>query len=353
MQTGAISFCDKQSLNIKSNDAKKTINDKLLNYGIKILQKHFEKFNSDTFKKLTNNPYLISIKSNGNPYLMFLTRFLETDICIMIDKKVQQGYFLPRMIIDKVCFHHSLFSDTIFDGEMIKDNNNNWIFMINDIVVNQGVTLDNVNFMKRLSIIHDTINTKYFLLPTQKFSVQVKKYFNMNDIDDALTMRTKVDYTSRGVLFKPMFPKFRDILHNFDDTLIDNTRKLKFSDENKFLDANHHASPSIPIERLALSDTTIANESSKTTKQGVIGDTPPDPVNVFNNKILEVEKTEKPDVYNLYENNKVIGIACISTLRVSKLLRKTFENVNLLEKIKMECQFSDTFSNKYTPVSVV
>ncbi len=93
MQTGSISFCEKQALNIKSNDTKNLFNDKLIHYNVKILQKHFERFNEDTFTKLKNNPYVASLKSNGNPYLLFLTTFQNADVCIMIDKKIQQGYF--------------------------------------------------------------------------------------------------------------------------------------------------------------------------------------------------------------------------------------------------------------------
>ena len=63
MQTGTISFCDKQSLNIKSNDTKKVFNDKLNDYGIKILQKHFEKFDDNSFN---NNKFIFYTVRNNN-----------------------------------------------------------------------------------------------------------------------------------------------------------------------------------------------------------------------------------------------------------------------------------------------
>lgn len=339
MQTGTISFCDKQSLNIKSNDTKKYFNDKLLNYNVKILQKHFEKFGNDTFNKLKKNPYIASLKSNGNPYLLFLTKFYKTDICIMIDKKIQQGYFLPRMIIDRLCFDTSLFADTLFEGEMIKSGEE-WIFMINDVLAIEGVKQDNVNFIKRYNKIHEIINSKYHPLPQQKFNIQIKKYFKLNDIDQLMNFKNQLDYTTRGIIFKPMFLKFRDILFNFDDSLIDNKRKVKYSENNKFIesiDTNNNLTN--------MCNTTMSTESKY---DDITSNT-----KVIANKIFEIEKTEKPDVFNLYdENKKHIGMACISTLKTSKLLHNAFKTTNLTEKIKFVCEYTDKFSNKWIPIAM-
>ena len=356
MQTGTISFCDKQSLNIKSNDTKKVFNDKLNDYGIKILQKHFEKFDDNSFNKLKINPYIASLKSNGNPYLMFLTRFNDTDMCLMIDKKIQQGYFLPRMIIDNVCFNSSLFDDTIFEGEMIKTNTDEWIFMMNDIRALEGKSLDNVNILKRIQLINGIVTNKYKPLPDQKFHIQVKKYFKVDEIDELMSLKDTLDYTSRGVIFKPMFPKFRDILFNFDDSLISNTRKIKFSEDNKFIDNIDNNN----ITNISKNNITNISKNIKSNSNNNVKDTELNTstststsTSIINNKVLLVEKTDKPDVYNLYDDAKHIGIACVPTLKVSKFLRQTFENVNLMEKVKMDCEYNGTFTNKWIPISKV
>ena len=342
MQTGTISFCDKQSLNIKSNDTKKYFNDKLLKYNVKILQKHFEKFGNETFNKLKTNPYIASLKSNGNPYLLFLTKFHNTDICIMIDKKIQQGYFLPRMIIDRLCFDTSLFTDTLFEGEMIKSKEE-WIFMINDVLAIEGLKQDNVNLIKRYNKIHEIINTKYYPLPQQKFNIQIKKYFKLNDIDELIDFKNKLDYTTRGIIFKPMFLKFKDILFNFDDSLIDNKRKVKYSENNKFIECINDTN------RLNNMNNNMENTNNKDSNTfDITTDS-----RIITNRILEVEKTEKPDVFNLYDDRKKhIGIACIPTLKTSKLLRNAFEMTNLNEKIKFECEYTDKFTNKWIPIAM-
>ena len=34
-----------------------------------------------------------------------------------------------------------MFNDTLFDGELVKDKNNNWMFLLNDLVMSQGEVL--------------------------------------------------------------------------------------------------------------------------------------------------------------------------------------------------------------------
>ena len=328
MQTGFISFCGKQSLNIKSNDTKKLFNDKLLNYGVQILHKHFQKYNDFTFEKIKSNPHIISLKSNGNPYYMFLTKFNETDICLMIDKKIQQGYFLPRMIIDRLSFDTELFEDTLIEGEMINaEKDNEWIFLMNDIIVHSGKKLESTNILKRLNILYDIIENKYFPLPKQKFSIQVKKYFKLHDIQDMLTFKDELNYSTRGIIFKPMFIKFKDILHNFDDSLIDNSKKIKYSETNKFIE--NIDKNKTTVENSVLNERIIAH--AQNVIDGSKGNS--DENIIFNNKIFNIEKTDKPDVYILYdETNKNVGIACIPTLKISKFLRKIFKDTGLNDK---------------------
>ena len=109
------------------------------------------------FKKLNEIPHLISLKSNGNPYLLYLTKYNFNNVCIFIDKKIQPGYFLPRMIIVYLQFSDELFSNTLFEGEMIKDNNNNWLFILNDIYIYKNNLLNKINIINRLEILHNIL----------------------------------------------------------------------------------------------------------------------------------------------------------------------------------------------------
>ena len=347
MQTGTISFCDQNSLNIKSNDTKKYFNDKLLKYGVKVLQKHFERFDTKvSISKLKSNPYLVSLKSNGNPYLLFLTKFNGNDITLMIDKKIQQGYFLPRMIIDRLCFNHNLFTDTLLDGEMIKCGDN-WTYVVNDIYVHEGKKLESFNCMKRLQLVHSILENEYFPIPFQKYNIQVKKYFKLSDLEETMQFKELLPYPTRGLIFKPMFIRFRDILYNFDDSLIDNTKRVKYSEANKFIEDVNIDINNISADKQV--DKTVVGSSiinSLELREADVGE---------DEQLFKVESTEKPDVYRLYTaaDNKPAGFACIRTLKTSKLLRDAFKNTNLTEKLTFRCKYTSDFANKWMPVEMI
>nr|QOI90423.1 hypothetical protein HWQ62_00287 [Pyramimonas orientalis virus] len=313
MQTGTISFCDKFALNIKSEEIKKNILNVLeTKYNIKILNKHFENFNEDiSISKMTRCPYMFCLKSNGNPYLMFLTRINNVNTCVMIDKKIQQGYFLPRMIIVHTMFDDKLFNNTLFDGEMVKDHSKKWIYLINDIFVHSGNYMIDTNLIKRHNLLYTLLDKQYIQKP-DLFFIQVKKLFVLGDVEYVVEkFKDSLTYTSRGLLFKPMFIKFRDILYNFDDNLIKQNKKTKMSVTNEYI------------------------EKETLTKQK-----------------FSVKNSQTPDIYPLYQNNVFIGNACVNSLSVSKFLANIFKGSNLQESFNVECVFNTKF-NKWTPIALV
>jgi hypothetical protein len=309
MQTGQISFCNKTALNIKSEDVKKKILNELESkYNIKILHRHFDVFNNQvSLGKLQKSPYLFCLKSNGNPYYMFLTKLNNINTCLLIDKKIQQGYFLPRMIIVHYMFDDHLFNNTLFDGEMVKDKNNHWVYILNDIYVYNNTYLIDSNLIKRYNLLFSILEDHY-LEYNNLFNIQVKKLFKLTEISKMDDFKKMLPYSSRGILFKPMFLKFRDILLNFDESIIQNTFKPKLSNLNEYCS------------------------------------------NIVSNQSLFIMKTELPDIYNLYDDKKkLIGHAMVNSLKISKYLQNLFKNSNLNETFNIECRFNTKF-NKWEPI---
>ena len=136
MMLGEISFAGKTGYNIKSDDVKQRLLDDLEGLtGFKVIQKHHERFHDNLIHKLSGNPHMVCLKSNGNPYLLYLTKINFVNQCVFIDKKIQQGYFYPRMIMSRFRFDDRLFEGgTLIDGEMVKANNGAWIFLVGDIL---------------------------------------------------------------------------------------------------------------------------------------------------------------------------------------------------------------------------
>ena len=333
MQIGYISFCDSTAFNIKSNKVKQKILDNINNLSnIKIIQRHFETFNKNHFKKLNDIPHLVSLKSNGNPYLLFLTKYNFVNLSIFIDKKIQPGYFLPRMIITYFQFDDSLYDNTLLEGEMIKDNNNNWIFIINDVYIYKNKLLNNNNIFNRLDIITDILKNNFNKDDNDICIFNIKKYFKYDKLRYMIdTFSKKLNYTSRGVYFVPLYFKFKNILYNFDDSLINTVKKVKYQKNDNFLLMNNSNitpntpnTPNIMQNSLNISDIPdISNDISNSTIQ-----------------IFNVEKTDMPDVFNLYniDTNKKFDIAYIPNRTTSKFMRNLFKNKTIVTKLKIKCE---------------
>lgn len=333
MHLGEISFCDKIGYNLKSDEFKKKILGDIEGLcQFKVIQKHYEKFSDSMIKVLSSNPHLLSLRSNGNPYLLFLTRNNFINQCIFIDKKIQQGYFYPRMIIVKFRFADNLFDGTLFDGEMVKDVDGNWIYLINDIIVDSGNVNSKINLVKRVNRIHELLEHSYIEDELDVCNLQVKRYFHYHEHNFMLqSFQEQLPYSCRGLYFKPLFIRFKDILYNFDDSLIKKVSRVKY--QNTFFPCNND---------------NVVKEENETARNE----------NVVENNIKQVkfvQKTNIPDVYEIFESSTALqplGYACVNTLATSKLLRNLFLNTTPLEKKKMECQYNIKFK-KWMPLTLV
>ena len=333
MQTGTISFCDNIGFNVKSDDYKKKILQELdENYNFRIIQKHHERFNQSMIPNLTNNPHLMCLRTNGNPYMLYLTKFNFTNQCIFIDKKIQQGYFYPRMIIVKLWFDDSLFSGTLMDGEMIKTKNDEWHFVIHDIISYYNQNLYESNVVRRINILYDILQNKYFEDELSCCKLKIKKYFTFSPDQFDYMLKNfipNLPYSCRGIYFKPLYLKFRDILYNFDETLVKSVVKIKYKnnydvkDKQTIIEANIQTPISIkPIPEIS--------QSFKT---------------------LYLQKTNQPDIYDLYETKEgrnSFDIALVNDIATSKRLRFDFKDNLPKDMIAYKCIYSSKFG-KWIP----
>ena len=112
--TSYISFCNKQTLNIIDDNFKEDVLNILSKkYYITIKDRSFYVIKKNNIKYMENNSYILSIKSLGSLYYLFLTTINDIKYCIYVDKKVKEGHKYPRMLIVNYRFDDSLYSDTL------------------------------------------------------------------------------------------------------------------------------------------------------------------------------------------------------------------------------------------------
>ena len=353
MQFGYISFCNSTAFNIKSEHVKKDILNKIETLsGIKIIQKHFTNFNESHFKKLNDIPHLVSLKSNGNPYLLFLTKINYTNISIFIDKKIQPGYFLPRMIVSYFQFDDSLYDNTLFDGEMVKINNNKWNFIINDIYINKNKNLINQNILNRLDIVNDILSNKVNYNNYDICNITINKYFKYEQMKYMVEeYKPSLNYTCRGIYFTPLYYKFKKVLYNFDNSLIHSVRRVKYQNNDSFATSKNAINQNVSKH---------SNISNQTKEINIKTQKLTQTKNINNNNKLKVkefliEQTDMPDVYYLYNiiTNKKDCTAYIPNIDTSHFVKELFKNVTIITKLKIKCKLiNKNNKEKWCPIEL-
>jgi hypothetical protein len=350
MQTGIISFGDRIAWNIKCNNTK----DKILNeiydlYGIRIIQKHYYKLDDLNIKHLSKVPHLISLRTNGNRYYIYFTKYNDVEIIYFIDMKIHTGYDKPRIILARGLFNPSLFLNTLLEGEMVKTKENKWIFIINDIIAYEGKKLDNLNLPERLKIIYNVLNDKYtpdIVCDVCKYQVKSYYYISKKSLNELMNKSKELNYTCRGIYFYSYYLKHKPKLYNFDENVIISVQK-KIKDITEFKTQS-------PIQ-------SSSSSSSISTTNFIITSNIQEPKDHKDHKdpndkyrYLWVAKTDDADIYHLYDNYNIltsnkIGVALIPTIKDSINLRNYFKDKNLTYTIKYKCIFNDKF-NKYQPL---
>jgi hypothetical protein len=375
MHLGEISFCDHVGYNVKSEDFKKSIlSDLEMKYNIKIICRHHDMF-LDNQKRLCQKPHIMSLRSNGNPYFLYLTRYNDINQCIFIDKKIQQGYIYPRMVLVKFWFDNDLFSNTLLDGEMIKTESGRWDFLLNDLLIQGGVK-NQLPFTNRIQSLYHMLKTMFQPDVQDICQLKIKRFFEYSEYDDMLKFCRNLEYTSRGVYFTPEFLTDRPILMNFDDSLVrkNDKTKLKNNFENKIHDPlgqlGQLGQSQLPLGHFSLSGNFQPPPPPQQVHLGHLRQSshfqpppqhfgppppppPPPPPKHFKAQQTEtflLQKTNNMDIYNVYsQNGDSHGVACVNTIETSRSLKEAFSKCTPVDKLKYVCTFNVKFG-KWTPI---
>ena len=296
------SFCNKQLDNVTNNDVKKHILDDLCNR-TKITYKHrYAKLYNPQFQKNFNNPHLLCLKTIGSPYLLYCTQINDVNYCFLIDKKIKDGYSYPKIFLVPYRFNDNIFNGTLFETELLKDNNEKWFLLICDIYSYGGSNVFTKQITERMNLTNDIFMNEYI---NDSFCnicpIMIKKYFDYSDIDYIVNdFIPNLNYRVRGLYFIPLKSSYAKILYFFNK-------------ENEYKKINYRKS---------------------------------------NNISFRIIKSLKPDIYELYLNNETKdsiikhSYASIPNIKTSKWLKELTDEK---KDVNVECYLNKEF-NKWVPI---
>lgn len=334
MNLNKISFSGKEALNICSDDFKyNTLDHIYTEHNINISDRNSRLYQDKYNQYLVNGDYFISLKTAGTQYLLYFTKYNENNVCLFIDKKIAKGYKYPRMIFVRYRFDDEIFNNTLLEGELLKDKNGKWAFVIEDVHVFCNKQMSKYqNFIDRINTINKMMNDMY----TQDSSIEtipltVKKYFTYNDINYLKDIYIEnINYNFQGVYFTPFLPKHPRLifLTNFLET--ENKQNNK-SVENKNRPKHEEYVLQKPNE-----------DKFKMTLQK--------PDVIKDKYTFKITKTNSPGIFQLYckKTGNIIkhSIARVNTIKCSKFIKEIFMDKS---EETIYCSFDKQFK-KWIPI---
>lgn len=360
-----ISFCDKQCSNINDNVVKSQIVKHLeARYSIPIISRDFTVINPNNLRIVSYHQHVLTPLTNGNPYLLFLTRIDGINCCIYIDRKLKDGYTYPKMHCVKYNFQEDLFvKETVFSGELIKDTERRWFFLLDGILLYKGMNTTEKNIISRFELIHAIMANEYtrdtFL---EICPLQVKRLFLYRDVEKMVQdFIPNLSYTCKGILFYTLNNRCSNFAF-----LSPKDAQFEIKSSSEIDDIVQEKYPKLwekkhSINKEQISDILSNNKNNiEQTNNTEILNTHHEIICTIgtDNVVFKILKTDTPDIYNLYclESNSTnlfkYGIALIPNIRISHYLYNYFKgNANSLN-MHVECRFSKIFE-KWIPIQFV
>ena len=350
MDLKPISFSGKTCFNVCSDEYKKSILEHLFTqYQIVITNRNWRSYDDKYKNYILKQNYLLSVKTIGNPYYLLLTKDSDNNnICLFIDKKIVKGYNYPRMIYIIYRFDDDMFNDTLFDGELLR-NDTNWCYIINNISLYKTKNMVYDNFKNKLELI-SKILTDYFVQDTiiSPCEIKLKKYFKYSEIDSFKKYLSQLDHDIYGYFISPLNQKHPTLYIQENTTRFkNNSNSNEGSKDNKnnssrqegniqFKNKSENKHKSIQEPKYLKKNT----EQKETTGNGEY-------ISYF-----KIGKTNRPGIYQLFceKNGKIIkhSIARVENLELSNTLR---ENIEENGEYTTRCKYNKDFE-KWVPIEL-
>lgn len=208
-----ISFCDKECFNINNNHTKEQIVNHIQSkYKIKIIDREYVNLNPHMLRNITNHEHFLATYSNGNPYLLWLTKIDNKNCAIFIDRKLKDGYSYPKIHLVQYAFDDIIFkNEMIFTGELVRDVNREWQYLISDLIIYEGENISKTkNVLSRFNLIYTILDNHYKPdINIESCPLYVKKLWQYSDfsklVDEYLP---SLSYVCKGIVFYTMNTQF-------------------------------------------------------------------------------------------------------------------------------------------------
>ncbi len=373
-------FCNKKTLQIVSQQAIDEIKSLIKNIGsFNIDSKYYSFLNRKNIGDLKEGNYSVSLSTFGKKFVMFITNYKNKKYCLFINKKNETIIIVPLKCSNEI------FDGSLFEGELVKNEDEQWIFLINDVMYYKGKNIVTHDFNERQNIINDFLENEYEYDENQGFYLSKKRYFSFEYLQDLVDKYMNIlNYKSAGLHFKNIdnfcsnylyiFPENRTdskILQNgtiIDDITNNITKEIHFKNDknydndyamenskkkDEYKNNNNKEEDDLLNDFDEVLPDMKENNNTEPVKRNII-------IKKSNNTKLDkteckflIMSTPMPDVYGLYCKGNTGSVdkhsyASVPDMEVSNFLNMLFKNNDNSTKIYVQCKYHKNFK-KWIP----
>lgn len=145
--------------------------------------------------KIKKFPYLVCVKSDGMRFLMLCVNVKGTNKCYMVDRAF-------RFYEVEHKFPNDIYKTTLFDGELIKCNDNKWSYIIHDCISYKGKSVKKETFPVRYKCVVETVESG---CEEGSFGINIKVFRKFKDMDEFVRdmNEKKFNHKIDGIIFTP------------------------------------------------------------------------------------------------------------------------------------------------------
>jgi len=346
-------FSNKKSLQVNSPQIRNDIKSIINSIGsFNLTSKYYTFLNKKNVNDLTENNFLVTLSTFGKKFVLFMTIYNTKKYCIFINKKND------TMTVTQLKFCDNIFLGTLFDGELIKNSEDKWIYLINDIAYYKGKNIITKSFLERQDIIDNILNNEHeYCIDTETLYVSKKKYFEYQYIHSLVNKYAHyLNYKSSGLYFKNInnfsdnylfiFPECRSDSKILNNGITISNIKMNMEDEDLFKDVeiieNKSEKSSMKLEkttsRFLINPTVMPDiyelyckNTNNTIEKYSYASVPDIDTSNFLKNIFNDTYDINEDIYTKVQNNSAIYVEC----NYHKLFKKwiPFKKVDAMDNI--------------------
>lgn len=212
MEATPIEFCNTIGFILKNNKDKSNILSEIqTKYNINPIDSETITFSeSQNHSDIINRfPYIGSLITRGNKFLMYFTRIYGENTVIMIDRKIKKEDKIQFPKIISICLPvlDIYFNGSLFEIETLLENNK-WTIVLTDVFANNGNSCKEMPIGFRINQLYSFLGNLELDPYLHPFKVKVKEFYEINELKNL-----KIE---NGVYFHPQNGKHKTIQFNFN-----------------------------------------------------------------------------------------------------------------------------------------